>query len=186
MIAIIKLILTILILKTSFYMQNYNFESLLGTPVSNVTNFIGDDFENKLFQKNFYYTKYKDEVIYKKFYGMSFNCVSLQTDEKEIIEAITVHFSSVTNRAFYDQMIATYGTPNQIKIIDKRVEISRSKSTDDTFNQEMSQGIIELREGTYEENPLYIIWEKENYTITIFSRYKNGISEVIFKKNVKK
>ncbi|VXB26759.1 conserved hypothetical protein [Flavobacterium sp. 9AF] len=78
-------------------------------------------------------------------------------------------------------MIEIYGNPNQIKVIEKREEISRHISTDETFRQEMTQNIIELREGSFEENPLYIIWEKEDFTITIFSRYKNGISEITFK-----
>jgi len=177
----ISILFTILIFKTSDIMECSDFEKLLGKKISNLEEVIGKDFENKYFEKNYYYIK--DETVSKSLNGISFNSISVQSDEKEIVESITIHFLEIINQEFYDQLIQLYDLPNEIKIIEKKEEISNKVIKDETFSQEVKKSNIELRDGSFEENPLYVSWKKENFNVKLFFRHKQGISEITFTKN---
>jgi len=99
----ISILFTILIFKTSDIMECSVFEKLLGKKISNLEEVIGKDFENMYFEKNYYYIK--DETVSKSLNGISFNSISVQSDEKEIVESITIHFLEIINQEFYDQLI---------------------------------------------------------------------------------
>lgn len=163
-------------------MQFKDFENLLEKLESNVKEILGDEFQNILFEKTFYYLV--DENLNKKLNGMSFNSISIITNEIEIIKGVTVHFSKIINEEFFNQLIQIYGEPNSIKVIYKKEEKSKDIIEDEGFSQEVKKSNIELIEGSFKEDPLYIIWEKEKFIITIFSRYDQGISEISFKSKV--
>lgn len=159
-------------------MQNIDFKELLGKHISTVEKVISNDFENKLFGKEFYYIK--DENITKNLYGISFNSLTILTDENEIIESITIHLPKVIDKEFYNQFIKIYGYPNEIKVIQRREEISNDFIEDEIFSQEVKKSNIELRDGSFEDNPLFIIWEKEKFVIKVLSRHEQGVSEITF------
>ncbi|MFC4634632.1 hypothetical protein ACFO3O_11975, partial [Dokdonia ponticola] len=47
--------------------------------------------------------------------------------------------------------------------------------------QHLAKNTFDLREGTFEEKPLWIVWEKEGYEIKAHLRHKNNRSEITFK-----
>ncbi len=161
-------------------MQYIDFEKLLGQDISIVEDSIGGEFGNTLFHKSFYYIT--DESIKKSFYGMSYNMMTILTNEKDIVESISIHFSSVINRQFYDEFLGAYGKPDNIQVIENRQLESESVKKDDDGKiiETLRKSTFDLREGTFEEKPLYIIWKKENYEIKAFLRHKQNISEITF------
>ena len=162
-----------------FIMKCTDYESLLGKHITNTEDILGSDFDNKLFEKYFYYVK--DENIKKNLYGIDYNSISILTDKNEIVESVTIHFLSTINKDVYDQLILKYGLRNEIKVIEKKVIVSENKINNEVFSQEIKKSNVELRNGSFEENPLYIIWHKDNFEIIIFTRHNMGISEITFK-----
>ncbi|WP_378184004.1 hypothetical protein [Aquimarina sp. SS2-1] len=156
------------------------FEQLLIKPISVFEDEIGDDFENNMFGKDFYYIS--DEFIQKNFYGMSYNVISVQRDDYQIVQSISIHFREVIDQDFYDNFIEVYGEPNHIHVIQKRTVISEGKyvSDDGDFISNVRKSEVDVREGTFDEKPLFIIWNKEYYQIKAYLRHKQNISEIIF------
>jgi len=113
------------------------------------------------------------------FYGMPYRLLFIQTDENKMIKSIGVFFNKHIDRKFYEAFNKAYGEPTNILIIDERVVISESV-LDNGFGQ-ASKAELKLREGTFEEDPLYIIWEKESYQIKALLRQQN-MSEITFSK----
>ncbi len=160
-------------------MDYIKFEALLGKHISTVEDSIGSDFENTLFQKDFYYIT--DELVKKDFFGMKYNMLYIKTNDKDAVEAISILFQKVITRQFYDTFVKEYGEPIHTQVITKRKEvIEKQEKTDSDFASNAKKYEIELREGTFEENPLYIIWKKEGYEIKAFLRHEQNISEVTF------
>ena len=164
-------------------MQFNDFENLLGKHISNLTKILGNDFENKLFEKNFYYIK--DENISKSLNQMSFRSLIIITNQKENIESITIHFMKTINSEFYNLLTKTYGNPNEIKVIEKREEISQNLIEDEKFNQQVKKYNLELRDGTFEENPLFINWIKSNFNVKVFQKEKQKTSDLTFENKKK-
>ena len=175
----LKFLLCLVLFTYSFTMHFNEFENLLGKHISVTEKAIGNDFDNKLFGDEFYYIE--DEFIKKDFYGMSYNCVSITTNEKDIVQSISVHFRKVIPREFYDSFIKKYGEPNNIQIIENRQVISEGMNKDPNFKAYLKKSTFDLREGTFEEKPLYIIWKKEQFQIKAFLRHKQNISEITFR-----
>ena len=164
-------------------MEFNDFENLLGKHISNATNILDNDFENKLFEKNFYYLK--DENINKSLNDMFFRSLIIMTNEKENIESVTIHFTKIINSNFYNQLTKTYGNPNEIKVIEKREEVSQNLMEDNTFIQQVKKYNLELRDGTFEENPLFINWIKSNFNVKVFQKVKQKTSDLTFENNKK-
>lgn len=118
----------------------------------------------------------------RSFYGMHNHHLTLILDRKDYVESITVHFRGVIDREFYDAFIEVYGKPNQIQIIEEIIPINKETIIDKENNikQELLKKEFILREGTFDENPLYIIWKKENFQIKAFLRRKQNISEITY------
>ena len=113
-----------------------------------------------------------DESISKNYFGIPFKSISITTDEKSNLQSITIHFKEVINREFYDLFIQTYDYPSHILVVEKTHIINESNQKDDFLNQYLSKGKIELSEGKFEENPLFIIWRREHFQIKINLGYE--------------
>ena len=161
--------------------MNYiEFEKLLGQHISVTEETIGSDFENTLFGENSYFIK--DEYIIKDFYRMPYNFISVVKTENDTLHSITIHFRKIISRQFFDSFIEKYGEPDNIQIIENRQLESETIIKDDNgkVKQRLTKNTFDLREGTFEERPLFIWWKKENYHIRAFLRRKQNISEIRF------
>ncbi|WP_299557189.1 hypothetical protein [Seonamhaeicola sp.] len=188
---IIKINLTIFFILISCGMDNIKFENLLGKHISVAEATIENDFsetnykihntEVKFYSNAEYLLKLLDYEI-KDYFSMPYINLFIETDKNDTIISINVHFQKLINRQFYNAFNKTYGEPSSILVIKKRNVISEGVENDDIhgFNQYLRKSELELREGTFEEGPLYIIWEKENYQIKALLRQQN-MSEITFK-----
>lgn len=160
-------------------MDYIEFENILGKPISDFREVIGNDFENKHFSGiDFFHIS--DGCLKKDYYGMPYSSVSVLVDENDRLRSITIHFRGVISRKSYDLFVENYGLPNNILIVENRQIISEGTYTSDNFTQHLVERSFELREGEFEENPLYIIWKKGHFQIKAFLRHKQNISEITF------
>ncbi|MCB0744779.1 MAG: hypothetical protein KDC67_12800 [Ignavibacteriae bacterium] len=169
----------VLLFSNSNFMDILKFENLLGKHVSTAKDFTGCDFNgNNIQGKNFTMNIYtNDELINKYFYGMKYNFITILTDDQEIIQSITIHFYELINREFYDTFNKDYGKPDHIQVVENRRTVSESFGKG--FFQHLKKSTFDLREGTFEENPLYIIWKRKHFQIKAFLRQQN-MSEITF------
>ncbi|WP_346880773.1 hypothetical protein [uncultured Algibacter sp.] len=160
--------------------NHIKFEELLGKHVSKFEDSIGIDFENTLFQKSFYYIS--DEFTKKHFYGMEYNMVDIITNEDQKVQSISVLFRKVIDSQFYNAFIVNYGEPDHIQVVLNKKEIKEDypKENNNDFTRNAKKYEIELKEGSFNEKPLYIIWKKDNYEIKAFLRHKQNMSEITF------
>ena len=183
-----------LLLNLNYYGMDYiNFEDLLGKHISVAEEITGNDFEEinvntDNFEKKQYSIKSNlDDSPFdiRNFYGISFKFLFVQTDKNDTVQSVTVYFHRLINREFYDAFNEAYGKPSSILVIEKRTVISEYNGEDEMhgFKQYLRKSELELEEGTFEEKPLYIIWQKEKYQIKALLRHEQNMSEITFSKN---
>ncbi len=172
--------LLVLVLNLNPYsVDNIEFEKLLRKHISIVEEIIGDDFENTLSRKSFYFIS--DEFVKKKFLNMSYNCLDINTNKNDIVASISIHFSEVIDRQFYNTFVEKYGTPDQIYVRSNVKVISEEVYTsDDDFSSNLKKREGDLIEGTFDEKPLFMIWEKDDFYIQAFLRHEQNICEILF------
>lgn len=117
----------------------------------------------------------------KEFFGMKYNKLQLTTDKAKTIEELSIGLSGIIDKAFYNDMINRYGSPNSILIKDKLISESQSKN-DGEINQSLKKRMFSLKEGKFEDKPLYVLWNKEGYQIRIMLYYENSLTGVTFRK----
>jgi len=176
-----RFIITILLLSQT---MNLNFENLLDKNISFVEDILKRTFKRHSFNSTESEIVFYSSTAYEEayFFGAMYQHVSLQTNINNTVKSITLHFNELLNLEFYKSSILEYGMPSSILIIDKRHIISENFVEDDkhNFNQHLRKSELELREGTFEENPLYIIWKKDKYMIKALLRHDQNISEITF------
>lgn len=169
---------------------NYNkFEDLLGKHISVAEDILGNEFDEIIDINNFKNKRYSIKsklddyaLEIRNFFGINYRYIFIETDKNDIIESITIYFEKLIDRQFYDMFNKVYGRPTSILIIDKRTVISESWGKEDTygFNQHLRKSELELREGTFDEGPLYIIWRKDSYEVKALIGQQN-LSQITFK-----
>lgn len=176
-------LLLILILKlNSCFVDNIEFEKLLGKHLYDVKKVIDVDFKKNNFEKvkiGFYSNK---EYLNISYFGMISHHITLLSNDKEMVTSISVHFRKIIDRPFYDSFVREYGSPSSIQIIKKRQIESEIvlKNDSSKVDQTLRKGTVDLSEGSFEDKPLFIIWKKESYQIKAFLRHEQNISEIIF------
>ncbi|WP_194851410.1 hypothetical protein [Nonlabens antarcticus] len=176
-----KIILSALIAVS--VMLNTKFEKMIGKHISIFEKATCCDFENKLFGKDFYYLD--SSLKEKEYFTMNYNTLSVVVDENSTINSITIHFRNVLDKEFYNVFVEYYGAPDSIQTIKNKNVSSRSSYTDpdDNLSQYLTKSTFDLREGKFDENPLYIIWKKKNYQMRAFLRHNQNLSEITFSSN---
>ncbi len=116
---------------------------------------------------------------YTEFYGIPYNYMIINTNNQDIIKDITIYISGVINRPFYDAFIDSYDNPKSIQITDKVKSISKSDGKGQ-FSRNSEKRFLTTKEGTFEEKPLYILWEKKGYQIKILLKHNMDTSEISF------
>lgn len=162
-------------------MDTIKFEELLEKHLSVVEKIVGSNFR----KSNFEQVKvrlYSSQYLNMDFYGMFSHLLSVETDENDNVESITIHFRKVINRQFYNSFVEKYGEPNHIYVMSNIKVISETSphESGDPFHQNLTKREGDLIEGTFDEKPLFMIWKKENFYIQAFLRHKQNISEITF------
>lgn len=170
-----KLLATIILF--NYFMGFNEFQGLIGKHISTVDHILANEFDNKLFGENIYYTRSGN---IKKYYGMPYNILSIKTNKQNIVESVTIHINEVINKSFYDLFILDYGKPNTIQIIDNLGIKNESFNFKNGFIQHLKKGDFKTKEGKFEENPLFILWKNNTFQIKIFFKHQENKSEIIF------
>ena len=86
----------------------------------------------------------------------------------------------------FDKMISFYGEPNRVLALDKLIKASKSEvkeSNDLGFHQDLTKKQYSTKSVTFREKPTWIIWEKENFELSIQQFYDYNETRIILKKN---
>ena len=173
----IKLLLPLLI------MQSLDFENLIGKDVSIVHAILLDKgFENdNIFPNIKSYAL--DEETYDSFYGLAFNIITIGINENNYVSDITIHFNQVIDSSFYYKFIIDYDKPDIIQVVDgvKFISDWKENKTENGIEQKVRKVTLNTREGSFEENPFFMIWNKEGYQIKALLRHKQNTSEITFR-----
>lgn len=132
-------------------------ENLLYTHIDQIPNAISIYEEGHPYI-NSYIVKGNFEYLNKQYSDLY-----ISTDKKGIIQDFSFGIIGIMDRQFYNKMVAEYGEPDEItkkdNIVTGRPSTSRGiTSVESTYT---------LKECTFEEDPLYIIWNKEEYKIKV-------------------
>lgn len=158
--------------------KNESFESFLSNHISIVYNVFGNNFQKMNFGNDIHYTF---SFLTKNYYEQSYKQLTIITDKKEIIKEIIIRFYPIIDLLFYNHLIINYGKPSSIKIFDSFESNNKSETEDKSFKQNLKMRIIKTKEGSFEENPLSIVWNKEKYQIHLLFRREYNVSDLIFK-----
>ncbi len=114
------------------------------------------------------------------YYNNTIHAVFIRFNEEKTISDININLMSLIDKSSYDEMVDVYGQPNHILVSDRIVH-----ETKKTYNKKLGQTTkkkqTKARQGTFDENPTFIIWDKENFKIEVLMKYEKGISEINFK-----
>jgi len=158
------------------------FENLIGKDISTANYILATDFDNKALGGNLYFS---NSDVSNYFYGMPYKVISIKTNDMGVIEAITIVFLGVIDRSFYDTFILDYGEPNTIQVIDGRDDIGKWTKPDVKEEGDIEQSVrkvtLIMKEGKFEDNPLFMIWNKKRYQIRTLLKYEQNMSEITFR-----
>ena len=156
------------------------FENLIGKDISYANQILlVEGFQHKnLLEVNLYTSN-----SYKEFYRMSYNMVSIMTDENKIIKDITIHFHHIIDSSFYNSFTVDYGNPDAILVIDKDDSEGKFKEINPKkeFDHKLKKVTLKVVEGKFEDGPLFMIWKKDHYDIKILKKREQNISEITFR-----
>ena len=156
------------------------FETLLRNSIAYAASSIGEEFINEPFQNGTYFLE-KDSS-YKSFYDSKYNCLSIYKGDREVVHSITVHLLEVLNFKTFNSLVAQYGAPDHIWVATKTTLISEtSDDSNPEFKQRLTKSEHDLREGTFEEKPLVIIWNKKDFEIKVLFRYEQNQSKITYR-----
>ncbi len=173
-----KLLVTLILFTQSMDFKEY--ESLIGKDISYANLIlIEEGFKYHKPLKNPFYTSDN----YKWLCGIPYNMISIITDDKNIVTSITIHLHKLIDSKFYDLFIMDYGDPNTIQVIDGYDFIGKwtEEESEEGFGSKSRKITFKMKEGTFEENPLFMIWNKENYQIKVLLKDEQNISEITFR-----
>ena len=161
--------------------MNVNFYNLLGKNILFAEKNLNCIFE-KSSDENIYYAF--SPVKYGK--GMQYNgTIILKTDEDDLINEVDINHGFVMGHEFYNKFVKCYGVPDSIKVIEKIEIIDQGRAKDSDFDQYLKKSFLKMKDGTFDENPLYMIWEKKDYQIKIVNRYEQNLTQIIFRRPTK-
>jgi len=150
---------------------NPNFENFIGQHIDDVSIFdikpIGND--------NNYSILIESD---KDLYGVKYNHINLNTDDEGRIKEITIFFSETVNKKFYEKIVDYYGIPNKIEVSDNLM--SESKGTTKK-GRKLTKRFYTIKDGSFEDKPFNILWNKKNYQVKIVLKHEINKSEIIFR-----
>ena len=164
------IILTLLTFQSG--MNDHKYHLLLGGNV-NYLKFNNHDYLNKS-DMSHSYSFSKNPLNYL---NNTINNISFYFNEEETITKVYVDLSTLIDKSFFDDFVNIYGEPNHILVQDE--VLYDSKHTGE-FGQTVRKTHSKAREGTFDENPIFIIWFKDGIKIQVLMKYAQNVSEIAF------
>ncbi len=152
--------------------MNNNYELLLGEDISEV---LINNSKFELVNDSIYYSIFYENPI--EYFNNSIFCFfSITKNDK--IDELKIQLVDLIDEDFFNSLVNQYGKPDSILIIDKIIKIS--ETIDDKTKAEFVKNEIKTKVGTFQEKPLYIIWDTEEFQIKILMKYKQRKTEITF------
>lgn len=162
--------------------ENFSFENFIDKDIQEVAKLLKCNLEINLLNKNLYDINLKEE---RTFYDFTYQYISIIIDEKNKVISFSIKLKNVIDGVFYNPFVNDYGKPNKALVEKGRKLFLESKSKVEeskTFQQELKHYTSVLEETSFEDNPKFILWDKENYQIKITIHYEFNVSEITFNK----
>ncbi|GAB1858668.1 hypothetical protein MHTCC0001_35080 [Flavobacteriaceae bacterium MHTCC 0001] len=151
------------------------FQNLLKKDINKI------EIDNQKFEvtsnENFYSLSMLDD---KEFYGLFYNYLFVHVNKENTIKSVTIHFNKLVDKVFYESFILDFGKPDTIQVVKKVEVVSEESFIDNSIKKNVKKGFLETREGRFEENPLFIVWNKKSYEIKVFLRHNENRSNITF------
>lgn len=154
--------------------MNERYELFLGQKISALEIKLGTSDYNKTDERYSYFF-FDDQLPYYNNYA---NAMFVRVDDKERIKSIDIKLTELINDVFYNELIKQYGNPNSILVVNKISTLGIS--VDETMNSIVKRSFAETREGSFEEQPLHIIWNKDSFKTEVLMKYEQSLSEITF------
>lgn len=153
------------------------FQRLIGGNISEAYKAVDDSFKTDDNTHDIYFMASES---YKFFYNTPAHYILISNDNN-IVDSVTFYFHGIIDETFYNTFVNDFGAPSTIQVIENVETLSAGERTNDSFSQYLKKSFVETREGTFEEKPLYMIWNKKDYQIKILLKHKQNISEITFR-----
>lgn len=124
------------------------------------------------------------EFIYtepKDFFGMPHVKGRLIRNSLNQISMVSLVFGELLNQNSFEKMVMHYGEPTIVGAKDKLIFQSKTKAYGE-FGQSVSKREYSLKAVTFQENPIWIIWKKSYFQLSIRQDFRNKAIHVLYKK----
>lgn len=177
----IKLLLILSMTINSKQTYNIEFEKLLNNDFTFFENNVEYNSKEYVEQGAYYVIDFNKTML---FYNLPYNMLSLKKDDNHKIQTITIVCNQIINREIFDLINAHYGKPSSIQVIANRTLESETIGKDENGNiiGNSKKHTLDLKEGSFEENPFLIVWEKKGYQIQALLNQKHDRSSITFSK----
>ncbi len=162
------------------FMDFKEFEKLIGKDISYANLILLD--EGFKYHKPLEIPFYTSDS-YQWFYGMPYNMISIITDDKDMVKSVTIHLHKVIDSRFYDLFILDYGNPDTTQVVEGYDSVGKwtGNELEEEIELKARKVTFKMKEGTFEENPLFMIWNKKAYQVRALSKHEQNISEITFR-----
>ncbi len=150
--------------------SNPNFEDLLGKSISKAETYCNGDMTS---EGNMHWIWNSKLGFLEKPY----NHITMTTNENNTIISITLYIPEIIDKTYFERICERYGNVNRILVIDKL--ISEEKSV--FRNQRLEDGKYLLKDGSFDDKPFYLYWNKKDFQIRVCLDYNNGLTTILFR-----
>lgn len=103
----------------------------------------------------------------------------IKTNQEDEIKSVFLRTEEMINTQTYSTLVERYGLPSQMIKMGKVLKSSKSETEEYTASSEVREAI----HCSFDENPIFITWEKSTYSIHIEMDYHRKTSLITFKSN---
>tara|TARA_R110000868_G_C10859771_1_gene761419 strand:+ start:826 stop:1329 length:504 start_codon:yes stop_codon:yes gene_type:complete len=160
-------------------MKEFKLESLLNNHIDSIPFKKVQQIDNEM-----EYNLYLVSEVEMCFFTKKYNFISLKTNKNNIIQSVLIEFQNeLLDKELYNSLKESYGEPNNMQCIDFPDFEEITTSEDGNI---ISSGFrSSLKECNFEENPVFISWEKPRYLLqlTLYDENLGNKIELLIKNN---
>ncbi|MGB3607752.1 MAG: hypothetical protein WA775_11230 [Psychroserpens sp.] len=166
--------------------SNIKYEALLGKTLMLAQERINCTFS--VVNSEFYapdYNMFSNEPVDgRNYFGMYPKRYSLSLNNKKLVKSIIMHFDNIMSDHTFNALVEVYGEPDKTLVIhDRKLKQENTLINEDIqIETTVKTHELDLREGAFTDKPLFIIWEKNDYKMTILLKHKSNSSMIVFNK----
>lgn len=153
--------------------QHIDFPKLLGQEAAKVEQlFLKNGFKQGIHNPQ----SYISEENFKIQFGLNCSRISFSLDEDSMLNSVILSLVEVVNKEIFELLNQEFGKPVGIKVIDHDFPLKKVSETRIDDNHTVRKGYVTLKEGTFEDNPLFVIWKMGDYEVILKNNYPDGFN----------